>query len=58
MPAEHVPQVAFLQVMHIHHVAICSMRFSMFSRESQLTEEGLASTFSSESFLMRTSCIN
>jgi len=31
MPTEHVPQVGFLQVMHI--VASCTTRFSMFSRE-------------------------
>jgi len=28
MPAEHVPQVGFLQMMHIHLVASCSMTFS------------------------------
>jgi len=58
MPAEHVPQVGFLQVMHVHLVASCSMTFSVFRGRSQLTEEGLASAFSSETFFMRTSCLS
>jgi len=33
MPAEHVPQLSFLQVMHIHLVASCSMTFSRFSKK-------------------------
>jgi len=39
MPAEHVPQVDFLQVMHTHFVAIRSSTFYTFSRGSKLTEE-------------------
>jgi len=32
MPAEHLVQFGFLQVMYIHFAASCSMTVSMFSR--------------------------
>jgi len=41
MPAEHVPQVGFLQVTHIHLVASCSMTFPMFWREISVDERGI-----------------
>jgi len=41
MPAEHVTQVGFLHVMHIHLVASCSMTFSMFLREISVDGRGI-----------------
>jgi len=54
----YLPQVGFLQVMHTHHVASCFMTFLRFRGRSKMTEEGIAITFSSETFFMRTSCIS
>jgi len=52
MPAEHVPQLGFLQVRCIHLVASCSMTFIMFSREISVDRRGIGSTFSSETFFI------
>ena len=41
MPAEHVPQVDFVQVMLIHLLPSCSMTFSMFSSEISVHWRGI-----------------
>jgi len=41
MPAENVPLVGFMQVMHVHLAASCSMTFSMFSREISIDGRGI-----------------
>jgi len=48
MPAEYVPQVYFLQVMHIHLVSPCSKTFLCFQGRRRFTEEGLSIIFSGE----------
>ena len=49
MPAEHVPQIGVLHVMHI--VASCTMAFSMCSREISVVERGVGLNISKWNFL-------
>jgi len=53
MPPEYVPQVGFLQVMHI--VAPCSMKFSTFSSEIYVDGRGKRKNIASETFFIRMS---
>ena len=45
MTTEHVPQIGFLQVKHIHLVVCGSMTFSVFSRKISIDGGGIGSTF-------------
>jgi len=51
MPAEHLTQVGFLQVMHIHLVASCSMTFSRFSRAIPVDGRGIGLNIFKKLFL-------
>jgi len=58
IPAEHVLQVGFLQVMHTRLFASCTMAFFMFSREISVYGRAIGPNIFKWDFFMRTSCIS